>query len=425
MMRRLSLQIYWTFVSILLLFVILLMIAWGFARPMERMAPQLEKLAGAAGVLMPDAARPRAELQALLEEIHASTKTDVSVFDSERQPLAHVGQPLPAPEEGASESTILRRRVRSHAPIMELHLPDGRWVLLRQRNRVDEHWAGIAFLALLAVAVAVGAYPLVRRLTRRLERLRQQVDALGEGNLEARVDIEGRDEIAELAETFNEAAGRIDRLVNAQRNTLAAASHELRSPLTRMRVAIDLLGEAARPEIREQITTDIAELDELIDELLLASRLDTAPDVSGSADRSGTVDLLGLAAEEAARADLEVTGEPVVVRGDRRLLRRALRNLIENARRYGGESPIEIEVEAQGDAARVRVRDGGPGVPAEERERIFEPFYRRAGSREQGDGVGLGLSLVRQIAELHRGSARVVDRSDGRAGSCFEFTIPR
>ena len=176
-----------------------------------------------------------------------------------------------------------------------------------------------------------GAWPLARRITRRLERLQTRVDALGAGDLGARVEVEGSDEIAALAESFNYAAERIESLVAVQRTMLASASHELRSPLTRMRMAIELFADAPRPELRERIERDVVELDTLIDELLLASRLQTVQDL----EAPGPVDLLALTAEEGARVDATVVGSPVEdpigdsagdpigIEGDHRLLRQS------------------------------------------------------------------------------------------------------
>jgi signal transduction histidine kinase len=135
----------------------------------------------------------------------------------------------------------------------------------------------------------------VRRLTRRWSALRLGVEGSGAGDLRARVPVEGRDEVAALATSFNRAADRIEALVGAQRTLLASASHELRSPLARIRVALELMG-AERPDLRDRVARDIAELDELIGELLLASRLQTVEEL----DRREDVDLLGLVAEEAA-----------------------------------------------------------------------------------------------------------------------------
>jgi len=295
-------------------------------------------------------------------------------------------------------------------------LPDGRWLAARPPHRRVAHGALLVFLTVLAVAVFIGAYPVARRLTRRLERLRTGVEGLGAGDLHARVPVEGRDEVAVLATSFNRAADRIEALVGAQRTLLASASHELRSPLARIRVALELMG-ADRPDLRERVARDIAELDDLIAELLLASRLEAVDQL----DRSEEVDLLGLVAEEAARAEAEVSGQPVAVRGDAKLLRRLVRNLLENAVRHGSP-PVEAFVEASGGRARLRVCDRGSGVPEAERERIFAPFYRLS-SRPPGDGgSGLGLALVRQIARRHGGEARCLPREGG--GTCFEVDVP-
>lgn len=280
------------------------------------------------------------------------------------------------------------------------------------------------FMLLLALAVAAGAWPAVRRLTRRLERLKSSVEALGSGDLSARVPVEGRDEVAALAQSFNQSAARIEALVAANRSLLANASHELRSPLARIRMAVELLEQGARPGLREELARDIAELDALIGEILLASRLDAG---QGANDVVEECDLLALAAEEAARvgAVLEVRSPASMVRGDPKLLRRLLRNLLENARRHGGEGVIDIAV-GQGEGAdrlRVEVADRGPGVPDTERERVFEPFYRVRGASESAGGVGLGLSLVRQIAHRHGGEVRCLAREGG--GSVFRVELPR
>jgi signal transduction histidine kinase len=274
-------------------------------------------------------------------------------------------------------------------------------------------------IAMLAGTLALAALPVAKRLARRLERLRIGVDTLGRGDLGARVNVEGRDEIADLARSFNLAAERIERLVHAQKDALATASHELRSPLARMRVAIELVGADTRPDVRERIASDIDELDDLIGEILLTSRLDASPAVQ----RTDDVDLLALVAEEGARVAADVGGAATNVRGDIRLLRRLVRNLFENARRYGAGSAIEAEVvPGPGGSSIVRVSDRGAGIPDAERERVFEAFYRRAGTSEgDGGGVGLGLALVRRIAESHGGTARALAREGG--GTTMEVVL--
>ena len=187
-----------------------------------------------------------------------------------------------------------------------------------------------------------------------------------------------------------------------------------------MKMAVSMLdevGPAQRAQLKREIETNVAELDALVEEVLLASRLDA----SEAVDRRERVDLLGLTAEEAARVDAEVDGPALQVQGDERLLRRALRNLLENARRYGG-SEVKVEIARVAAGAELRVCDRGPGVPEAYRERIFEPFYRLPGHAEQAGGVGLGLSLVHQIAQRHGGSVRCEARPGG--GSVFVFALP-
>jgi signal transduction histidine kinase len=184
-------------------------------------------------------------------------------------------------------------------------------------------------------------------------------------------------------------------------------------------MAIELLAEQPDPDLLRQARRDIAELDELIEQLLLASRLQAA----GAPARRDRVDLLALAAEEGARVGAEVSGDPVQVEGDPVYLRRLLRNLFENARRYGGEGSIEARVDVLQSNVRVTISDHGPGVPQQERERIFEPFYRIQDSEERTrGGAGLGLALVRQIARHHGGEALCLAREGG--GTTFQVDLP-
>ncbi|HEX2011816.1 MAG TPA: ATP-binding protein [Roseateles sp.] len=281
------------------------------------------------------------------------------------------------------------------------------------------------FLVLLFLGVAAGAYPVVRRLTRRLENLQRGVERFGAGNLTQRVKDEGRDEVAKVAASFNRAADQIETLLRSHQSLLANASHELRSPLARLKMAFAMLDSASPAQsarLQQEIDTNIAELDALVEEVLLASRLEGG----AAAHAPEQVDLLGLAAEEAVRTGAEVEPESAVadfhVLGEERLLRRALRNLLENARRYGGGAQVLLELRRRANRLELRVCDRGPGVPAEMRERIFEPFFRMPGHAEQAGGVGLGLSLVKQIAERHRGSVRCEAREGG--GSCFVLSLP-
>jgi signal transduction histidine kinase len=365
---------------------------------------------------LPDADAPDVDDQKALDALHRKLRFDLTLYRSDGSVIAAAGrQP---PRFDPYRARVGWRRARDGSTFT-LQLPDGRWLVARQVREKPSPTLWIAgFLALLAAAIAVGAYPVVRRLGSRIERLKAGVDQLGGGNLGARVKVEGRDEIAALAESFNRSAKRIEELVAAHRLLLANCSHELRTPLARIGMAVSLLGEQADPRTQASLKQDIAELDLLIDEILLSSRLEA---VSGLEHRE-SIDLLALAAEEAARYDIEASGEPVTVSGDRALLRRIVRNLLENAQRYAGDGAIDISVHNNAGRAILDVRDHGPGVPPDERERIFEPFYRMASSRETGRGAGLGLALVREIAHRHGGEAVCV-AADG-PGSRFRIDLP-
>ncbi len=280
----------------------------------------------------------------------------------------------------------------------------------------DCHRIHVLFsLPAMALVVSVFAYPVARRLTSRVERLQSAVESLGAGDLSARVAVEGNDEVAHLADSFNRAATRIEELVGAHKRLLANASHELRTPLARVRMAIELIKETADPIRKAGLDQDIMELDALIDEILLASRLDAV----GAANVVEDTDLLALAAEECARYQgVQLHGVPVAVRGDPRLLRRLLRNLLENAQRHGA-SPIVVQLVQHQAHVEIIVTDEGHIISSEQSSRLFEPFYRRADSKK--GGTGLGLALVRQIAERHGGAARYAATSGGHNSFIVEL----
>jgi len=277
------------------------------------------------------------------------------------------------------------------------------------------HVHDLAILLTVAAVVGCAAYPVMSRITRRLEALRSSVEAWGGGALARRAPIDGRDEIAAVAASFNAAADRVEALLTAHKSLLAHASHELRSPLARLALATEMFATAPRGDLLPAIRCEIAELDGLVEEILLASRLDSGQDI----DRRECVDCLALAAEEAARAGVDVgaveaSSAPFEVEGSARLLRRMIRNLIENAVKHG-EPPVEVRlgIEGSGPASRITISvvDHGPEIRPELRERVFEPFFRPGDRAEAGGSWGLGLSLVRQIAARHGGAVSCVSES--------------
>ena len=434
-MKRLYVQIYLTVIASMVLVVVA---AGALLRFSMESSPWNEGMAaaGEVAVMALPADAPREAQQRSLERLSQRLRADLALYDARRELVAAVTL-VP----GAAPPLGLGRNEHDHwdgdggSRSWRMRLPDGRLLAIRWAR--EHRWPGgrlwgwpawLAALLVIALAVGIAAHPVVRRITRRLERLEKSVDALGEGDLSARVKVHGHDEVARLARSFNRAAARIETLVRSHRNLLANASHELRTPLARIRMGVELL--KGRPPSEDttareaQIEADIAELDAMIEEILTASRLEAG----AGADVREDIDFLALVAEECARYDdCRLDGDHSHLRGDPRLLRRMIRNLLENARRHGAP-PIDVSLRnvRRGDAGaggepvvELCVRDHGAGVPEGGREKIFDAFYRLPGAT--ATGTGLGLALVRQIARQHGGDARLVTAAGG--GTCIEVLL--
>lgn len=410
--RRLYLQIYATIIGSIILVAVLSGLLWNlFGR--DHFNREVFEITGELAMQsLPVADAPEAAQREAVIALGRKLRADIGLFDQDARLIASFGRPVRPPSGFSSRS-------RRAGPELVLNLPDRRWLVVKLTRPGALHPLVnlILFLGSIAVSVVLASYPLVRRLTRRLERLQKGVERIGGGELSTRVDVEGRDEVAALAESFNDAAAKIEQLVDANRLLLANASHELRTPLARIRLGIEMLEKKEDPERRKALRRDIGELDMLIDEILLMSRLEAGAE----SDRREPVDLVALAAEECARFDhCSVTGQAPDIEGDPNLLRRLVRNLLKNAIDHGAP-PVEAEVEASGGMVRLVVSDCGPGIAEDKREKVFEPFYRDP-KRQNAEGYGLGLALVRQIAEAHGGSAAVATRAKTR--SAIVVTLP-
>ena len=413
--RRLYLQIWLTIIGSLVIVVILSGLTWNLFGRDRQNREMFELIGTLAHHALPPGDAPAADQARVVDRLGDELAIDITLFSADRELLAASGRPAAAPQADALPPGRWRHAGRR---TWVLHLPDGRWLIadLHRRGPARPLLGLLAFLAVVAIGVAAGAYPLVRRLTRRLERLQAGVERIGAGDLSARVEVQGRDEVARLAASFNDAAGKIETLVNSHRLLLAHASHELRTPLSRIRLGIELL-RSDDPERRATLEQDITELDSLIDEILLMSRLDAGTDL----EHRDQVDLVALAAEECARyPDCDLSGSAPEVTGDARLLRRAIRNLLENAFTHGGP-PVTVAVSAGQDEIVLTVADRGPGVPLADQDRVFEPFFRGS-DRQNVRGYGIGLALVRQIAELHGGSVSI--RSAPGEGTAIDMRLP-
>jgi len=282
-------------------------------------------------------------------------------------------------------------------------------------------------LAVLALVVGALSFWLARYLSAPVGSLRRATQRLSGGDLSARVGgpVDRRsDEIGGLARDFDEMAARLETLLGSQRRLLRDVSHELRSPLARLRVALELArnraGEGAAEPL-DRIDREAARLDELIDRLLLLERLEAGDPETEVVD----FDLAALLSEvvddasfEAAPAGREVRFEAssqCPMRGHPDLIRSALDNVIRNAIRHTSEgSAVEVELQADGNMATVSIRDHGPGVPEEHLGTLFEPFARVADARERATGgAGLGLAITRRAVEIHGGTVSARNHPDG------------
>jgi signal transduction histidine kinase len=416
-MRRLHLQIFRALVLTgLLCFGVTMSASWLFKGESRRM-PRFVQGVGSlilADLPAPDDARYARALSKRSQLLHAP----LSVWNREGRLEGSVGKRL-----GPDQITPSNQAFEHSDHSLRIKLTDGRTLGIAIDEEVDHYRSGFAFaICMVLGTLLLGSFLAAKHITRRLEKLERGVTRFGEGRLDVRVHVRGRDEIARLAFAFNRSFDRIAGLLKQQRRMLQSASHELRSPLARLRMAFELatepnLPDSERERLRVDATRDIEELDALIGDLLLAGRLSDTE----LPREFGEVSLREIVDSEVARVSASADAADVLLTGNARMLRSLVRNLLENARRHG-KDPIRATLTRHGTEAVLVVEDGGDGVPVGDRERIFEPFYRPAGHREGKDGgVGLGLSLVKTIAEHHGGSVRYVPTAEG---SKFEVRLP-
>lgn len=292
---------------------------------------------------------------------------------------------------------------------------------------------GLGLLLAGFCGLSFGVYLLVRPLRRRLGELSRAAYAFGSGELTARAVVDSPDAIGTVAAAFNRMAHEIQRLIASQRELLRMVSHELRTPLQRMHFALERIRKAADPEQRgdalRRMERDLGELDALIDELLTYVRLQHDAPLQRQA--VALPQLIAEVVETQSELTEEVTLHHAAppkalppVMTNARLLRRALGNLIENGLR-NARSRVQVSLQHCGAQLFIDVEDDGPGVPAAERERIFEPFQHleHDNRRQRGSsGCGLGLAIVRRIAEHHHGTIAVAESDLG--GARFRLTLP-
>jgi signal transduction histidine kinase len=291
----------------------------------------------------------------------------------------------------------------------------------RKRFRVGMWFLQPEHMFVLLPAVFL-CYWLAFGLSRPVRKLQQAVERFGEGDLSARVNSHRHDELGELARTFDRMADRIETLLHAERRLLLDISHELRSPLARLGVAVELArsGEDLETNLN-RIQKESDRLNQLVGQLLQVTRAEGDPSLLHR--EPVRLDEMVQQLVDDSRIEAQARGcdlqykpsQPATVEGDPELLRRAVENVIRNAIRYApSHTAVEVSLARNNGKVLVDVRDRGPGVPAEALPRLFDAFYRVEPDRARsGGGVGLGLSIARRAIELHRGAIRARNAEPG------------
>jgi signal transduction histidine kinase len=453
--RRLYSRIYLHFLGVLLVVGLAASMVFAFGQRGAFQRQVVERLARHVGTLVAEHRDDAPALGRRLAQLHADLEVDVTVRDLEGRVVAAAGAPLrplssretAALRAGdlvteAGPAWFVAAAVREPGSgavrgFFELSAP--------RRLRMGSLWRPALGVGLVLLVVALAAAPLARRISQPVERLTEGARRLGAGDLGYRVPLDPphrgwrragdrprRDEIGDLTRAFNDMAERVERLVHGQRELLANVSHELRSPLARIRVALALLPRDGDADARlRDVEADLGDLDRLIEDVLTTARLEA----TGLPRHPVAVDVAALLADLRERAvhDPAAAGKRVEVApgpapaltADPALLKRALWNLVENAAKYGAP-PITLAAERDGDVVRLSVTDQGEGIAPAERERVLAPFHRLDRARtpsaagEAPHGFGLGLTLARRVAEVHGGRIVIEPAAvrDGREAGC-------
>ncbi len=294
-------------------------------------------------------------------------------------------------------------------------------------SRETAHRGLLVLMLFVIIAVVLAAHLVLRQLLRPLRVLNDGVARLGSGELDVRLPRTTRDEFGRLTDAFNQMAGRVRDMIVSRDQLLIDVSHELRSPLTRMKVTLELLPE---DEQRARLAEDVVEMERMVTELLELERLRMPRGI-----RTAREDLMPILREIAERFQGRPPGvrvttaeREVLVDIDGEKVRTVLRNLLDNAAKYSlpDSRPIEIAAAETTDAVVIRVTDDGGGIPDGEAARLFEPFYRvdRSRSKDTG-GYGLGLSICKRAMEAHGGSIAVERPPPPGRGASFVLSFPK
>ena len=299
------------------------------------------------------------------------------------------------------------------------------------RGRRFPRFPFFASLIIALITIAVLIFPLSKRLTRPIRELHRLGGEWAEGRLDKRAPVRGKDEISELAGTFNTMAENLQRMLDQRKEFLASISHELKSPLARMRVALELLGErtegqANTASLVQNIQQEIGESEKLIEQLLILSKVEmNAPSIKEPVQLAKVCERAIEQVEPiASRAGIDlICSGSAMITGDFYQLERAMTNVLENAVKFS-EPPaqVHIRISSENGFAFWRCADYGSGIARDEQEKIFQPFYR--GSRGVGkEGSGLGLFIAKRIVEMHGGTIYVENNESKGITIVMQFPL--
>ena len=329
--------------------------------------------------------------------------------------------PMPhlAPEMAEMHLAMMRGELSAIEMQLSIALADGQWLNVGtrfERPPLQWPWASIVSFGITAAIILVSAcWFLLTRLTGPLLRVSRAADQLGRGEAVDPLPLIGPSEVRGLTQAFNRMQARLTRFVADRTRLLAALGHDLRSPLTAMRVRAEMVDE---DETRDSLVASIEEMQEMVDATLAFARGMASSEVYETVDLKTYLKQLQADMIDGFTLD---TANSISVRLRPQSVRRALRNIIENAQRYGGGAEVTFVHDAE--YVQIRVSDNGPGVPEAELEQVFEPFFRleKSRSRETG-GTGLGLSIARTIVRAHGGDVALTNRTEG--GLLVTVTLP-
>lgn len=389
----------------------------------RQVAERLVSIARAVGEV-PEADRERTahSLSSPSLEVHWSRTSPIEPAVTEDDAIRLMRHRLHGLVPDLDDSHIRLRYQRPDLLLASVQLDDGTWVDMTatagDSRGVAEH--GVIFsTTAMAVGIVLVSIILVRGFTAPLRRLAQAADRIGRDVGAPPLAEIGPREVRDAARAFNEMQARIRRLVEDRTQTLAAISHDLKTPITRLRLRAEFVEDE---EARGKMTRDLDEMETMIDQALSFLRGD------GRDEESKPVDVSALL--EAIASDLSDAGRPIslsasseaVLRCKPLALKRALINLIENALKYGGAARVQLD--RKSDLLTITIDDDGPGIPISEREKVFSPFYRREESRNrETGGAGLGLTIARTVIRALGGDVTLDDAP--QRGLRVEVTLPQ